>query len=133
MQTLIGALCLLAAFGYWLYFLWYLSWPTACGRVEGIRSGALMLPSTPCVKRHRLINYSYQYQGKLHHSSRQSLLVPYGLGPDYSLHQPVRVKVCPQILNLCCLKRPLFELGCMLCINLLALPTGLFYWLGLYH
>ena len=132
MQLLIAIVCFAALGCYTLLFIWHLFWPEVDAVVEHVRLGAPILPRTPFKKKHRLICYSFCYNGKRFSSMRQGLLIANGFGPKLQLQHKFRVKVCPFYIRMSCPRRYIFETVVYLMVCSVALPTGLVYYSGKY-
>ncbi len=132
MQFIISIACFTTIGCYSLLFLWYFFWPEAEAVVEHVGFGAPVLPNTPYKRQHRLISYSFEYQGKRVTSRRQGLLTANGFGPKLLVQQKFNVKVCPLYLPMSCPKRYLFETLVYLIVCCVAVPTGLVYYFEKY-
>jgi hypothetical protein len=90
------------------YYLWYLTWPVAEGKVENV--SCIVVPSIFFRDRkYRIVRYSYHFDGEEHSVSRQSLFTKRGLSANVKIGDRMPISVCIDLPMLTCPRRPLLD------------------------
>lgn len=90
------------------YYIWYLTWPVAEGKVENVSHITIgsMITSD---RKYRIVRYSYHFDGEERSVSRQSLFTKRGLSANAKIGDRMPISVCIDLPMLTCPRRPLFD------------------------
>lgn len=90
------------------YYIWYLTWPIAEGKVENV--SRIVVPNMFFRDRkYRIVRYSYHFDGEEHSVTKQSLFTKRGLSANAKIGERMPLSVCIDLPMLTCPRRPLFE------------------------
>lgn len=90
------------------YYIWYLTWPVAEGKVENV--SRIVVPSIFFRDRkYRIVRYGYHFDGEERSVSRQSLFTKRGLSANAKIGDRMPLSVCIDWPMLTCPRRPLLD------------------------
>lgn len=92
-----------------LFFLWYLTWPTAQARVTGVNQGTSKGLGINRPRKYRYVHYVYTYNDLEQISNRQGLIAARAFGSHLYVGDEFKVRVCRSMLSLSCPDRVGFE------------------------
>jgi hypothetical protein len=110
------------ALGCIAYYIWYLTWPVAEGKVENVSHitvGSMFVRD----RKYRIVRYSYHFDGEERSVSRQSLYTKRGLSANAKIGDRMPISVCIDLPMLTCPRRPLFD-GIVLLVIVLFCSFG---------
>lgn len=108
MHLLIMAFVIVLALACLAYYIWYLTWPIAEGKVENV--SRIVVPSLfTRDRKYRIVRYNYHFDGEERSISRQSLFTRRGLSANAKIGDRMPISVCIDLPMLTCPRRPLFD------------------------
>jgi hypothetical protein len=91
-----------------VYYIWYLTWPVAEGKVENVSRIVVPTVMSGSMK-YRIVRYSYHFDGEERSVSKQSLFTKRGLSANVKIGDRMPISVCIDLPMLSCPRRPLFD------------------------
>lgn len=116
MYEILSLLSVILGVAYFLFYCWHLTWSTVEAKV--LSSYIHEMPSVVSSnRRFKIVNYEFDYNGKVHTVNRQSLFMRFGFAQNVLVGDKVPVKVCPIIIDFSCPDRKLFNFLILVCFQ----------------